>query len=234
VRYPTRAHRALSLILSLALTLPLPCLAGWTDARIEREEAMSLVPDVERGSQIYEACAVCHMPEGWGTPNGAYPQIAGQHRSVVLKQLADIRAGNRDNPSMYPYAIPEEIGGSQALADVAAYVESLGMTTATGKGNGLDLEHGETLYKTHCAECHGEDGSGDPQKAYPLIQGQHFLYVLRQLQWIRTGKRRNANLDMMERIKDFGTRDLMAVSDYISRMVPMESRRSPHTWKDRR
>jgi len=228
----SRTHLSLALVLFIAL--PVPCASGWTDGQLERDEAQSLVPDLDNGRLVYEGCAVCHMPEGWGTPNGAYPQIAGQHRSVTIKQLADIRAGNRDNPSMYAYALPEEIGGSQALADVAAYIEQLKMTTATGKGNGLDLEHGETLYRKHCTDCHGEDGAGDPEKAYPLLQGQHFLYVLRQLQWIRNGKRRNANWDMMERIRDFTTRDLLAVSDYISRMVPMENRRSPYTWKDRR
>ena len=36
----------------------------------------------------------------------------------MIKQLADIRAGNRDNPTMYPFALPESIGDAQALADV--------------------------------------------------------------------------------------------------------------------
>jgi cytochrome c553 len=214
--------------------LSFSCRGGWNDARLEREEAMSLTPDLAKGERVYQGCAVCHMPEGWGTPNGAYPQIAGQHHFVTIKQLADIRAKNRDTPSMYPFAIPEEIGGSQAIADVASYIEQLKMTTATGKGGGDDLEHGKNLYKERCGACHGDNGEGDPLKVYPLIQGQHFHYVVRQLLWFQNGKRRNANHDMWVRIKDLDRRDLEAVADYISRMLPSEHKRSPYTWKNRR
>ena len=214
--------------------LVVPCHAGWNDAQLERDEAMALTPDIRNGKEVYAGCAVCHMPEGWGTPNGAYPQIAGQHRSVTIKQLADIRAKNRDNPSMYPYAIPEEIGGAQAIADVAAYIESLKMSAETGKGAGTDLEYGRELYTALCTECHRERGQGDINKAYPMIQGQHYNYVVRQLQWIQNGKRRNANRDMAKIIMDFSTRDIEALADYISRLPPDESRLSPYTWKDRR
>ncbi|MEW8506591.1 MAG: c-type cytochrome [Candidatus Thiodiazotropha sp.] len=207
--------------------------AGWDSVDLERSEAMNLNPDYARGKAVYETCAVCHMPEGWGTPNGAYPQIAGQHRSVVIKQLADIRANNRDNPSMYPFALPEEIGGAQAIADVAYYIESLKMTTATGKGEGGDLEHGEALYKQHCIECHGEQGQGHFEKAYPSIHGQHYNYLLRQLIWIQNGKRRNGNKEMVKIIEILDKRDFKALADYVSRMLPVTERRSEHTWKDR-
>ncbi|MCU7852015.1 MAG: c-type cytochrome [Candidatus Thiodiazotropha sp. (ex Monitilora ramsayi)] len=208
--------------------------AGWDEARLEREEAALLTPNPANGKIVYEGCAVCHMPEGWGTPNGAYPQIAGQHHSVTIKQLADIRANNRDNPSMFPFAIPEEIGGAQSLADVAAYIEILKMTTATGKGDGTDLSYGEELYRDNCTECHGEQGEGNPKDAYPLIQGQHYNYLLRQLTWIQNGKRRNANSDMMKIIEGFSEREFKALADYISRMLPSEEKLSPYTWKDRR
>lgn len=218
----------------LLTCLPLVTSAGWEDAQLEREEAMSLIPDISRGAEIYETCSVCHMPEGWGTPNGAYPQIAGQHREVTIKQLADIRAKNRDNPSMYPFAIPEEIGGPQAIADVAAYIEGLKMTHATGKGDGSNLEHGERLYLEHCRECHGISGEGDATKAYPLVQAQHYNYLLRQLHWIQNGKRRNANSDMMKVLESLTTKDLKAIADYLSRLLPDERKLSGQTWEDRR
>ncbi|WP_316367091.1 c-type cytochrome [Candidatus Thiodiazotropha sp. CDECU1] len=201
---------------------------------MERLEAMRLNPDYDRGKAVYEICAVCHMPEGWGTPNGAYPQIAGQHRSVVIKQLADIRAKNRDNPSMYPFALPEEIGDAQAIADVAYYIEALKMTTATGKGDGSDLQRGESLFKKHCIDCHGEQGEGQFDKAYPAIHGQHYNYLLRQLIWIQNGKRRNGNKEMVKIIEAMDTRDFKALSDYVSRMLPLAEKRSKHTWNDRK
>ncbi|MCG7914128.1 MAG: c-type cytochrome [Candidatus Thiodiazotropha lotti] len=220
----------------LAAVLSFSSFAGWnaSDDEDESAAALQLEGDHRRGQAIYESCAVCHMPEGWGTPNGAYPQIAGQHRSVVIKQLADIRANNRDNPSMYPFAIPEEIGGVQAIADVAVYIENLKMTGATGKGPGVDLDHGKGLYQDHCTECHGKRGEGEAEKAYPLIQGQHYHYLLRQLKWIKNGKRRNANKQMMKTIRDFGQRDLEALADYVSRMITDEDKSTSMTWKDRK
>jgi cytochrome c553 len=221
-------------IWALLAALPLTVNAGWEDAREEREEAMSLIPDVTRGAEIYETCAVCHMPEGWGTPNGAYPQIAGQHREVTIKQLADIRANNRDNPSMYPFALPEEIGGAQAIADVAAYIEGLKMTRETGKGPGGDLEKGKTLYQEQCSDCHGINGEGDAEKAYPLLQAQHYNYTLRQLLWIQNGKRRNANSDMAMLLQGMTKQELEAMADYLSHLQPSEENLSSQTWKDRR
>ena len=128
----------------------------------EIERALTLKPDVAKGLEIYRTCAECHMPEGWGLPSALIPlpQLAGQHRTVVIKQLADIRAGNRESVVMAPYATVELIGGAQAIADVAGYIDTLEMSVDTGKGPGKDLELGAQLYKDNCARCHGADGRG--------------------------------------------------------------------------
>ncbi|MET0028783.1 MAG: c-type cytochrome [Candidatus Thiodiazotropha sp.] len=206
---------------------------AWENLDPESEAALKLTPNPENGRWVYQGCAVCHMPEGWGTPNGAYPQIAGQHRSVIIKQLADIRANNRDNPSMYPFTLPEELGGIQSIADVAQHIENLKMTLATSKGPGDDLLRGKRLYDEYCVECHGERGEGDAEMVYPRIQGQHYPYLLRQMDWIRNGKRRNANRKMEEAIRMFSDQDLQSVADYVSRMPPDESRRSAGDWSNR-
>ncbi len=46
-------------------------------------------------------------------------------------------------------------------------------------------------------------GEGDNEKFYPRIQGQHYEYLLRQYNWIKEGKRRNANPDMVKQIQNF-------------------------------
>ncbi len=180
----------------------------------------NLTPDLNKGREVYELCAVCHAAEGWGEPDGSLPAIAGQHRDILIKQLADIRAGNRDNPTMYPFAIPNALGGAQAIADVTAYIAKLPMTPTPGLGTGDDLEHGEKMYQQNCVECHGAQGDGDSEKYYPRIHGQHYHYLLRQLMWIRDGKRRNVNRVMIEQIREFSDRDIKAVVDYVSRLRP--------------
>ncbi|MCP3969162.1 MAG: c-type cytochrome [Rhodobacteraceae bacterium] len=194
--------------------------AGWNEGGGEQDEALTLVPDHENGIYTYEVCSACHQMNGWGLTDGTFPQISGQHVNVIIKQLADIRALNRDNPTMYPFALPQEIGGSQAIMDVATYIQKLPMNPNPGVGAGDDLEHGAKLYADNCVRCHGETGEGSNEKFYPRIHGQHYSYLVRQYEWIRDGKRRNANPDMVKQIETFTERDTKAVLDYVSRMKP--------------
>ncbi|HAT85151.1 MAG TPA: cytochrome C [Rhizobiales bacterium] len=203
---------------------------GWNEGNEEQDEALHLRPNHEGGIETYEVCSACHQLNGWGLEDGTFPQLAGQHAVVTIKQLADIRAKNRDNPTMYPFALPREIGGAQALADVAAYIEKLPMNPNNGKGPGKDLELGEKLYKDNCVRCHGERGEGKPDKFYPLIQGQHYNYLLRQFEWIRDGKRRNANPDMVKQIEGFSDKDMVAVMDYVSRLTPPKEKLADPDW----
>jgi cytochrome c553 len=202
------------------------------NATHELEKALSLTPDIANGLEIYRECAACHMPEGFGLANGSVPQIAAQHRNVVIKQLADIRAGNRDNVLMVPYASVESIGGAQAVADVAAYIDTLEISVGTGKGPGDDLELGERLYREHCVRCHGATGEGSNEVFVPRIHSQHYNYLVRQFEWIRDGKRRNSNPEMEAQIQGFGERDSSAVLDYVSRLEPPAALQAPPGWKN--
>lgn len=198
----------------------------------EIEAALALTPNVDNGLEIYRTCAMCHEPEGSGLHNGSVPQIAGQHRTVVIKQLADIRAGNRDSVLMIPYATVESIGGPQAIADVAAYIDTLEISTDTDKGAGDDLELGRQVYVENCARCHGAQGEGDPENYVPRIQAQHYNYLMRQYEWIRSGKRRNGNAEMIAQIEDLEDREIRAVLDYVSRLEPPAELQAPPGWQN--
>lgn len=186
----------------------------------ELHKALSLTPNVEKGKEIYPLCASCHLDNGWGKPDGSFPVIAGQHRQVLIKQLADIRARNRENPTMFPFSDPETIGGAQAIADVTAYIATLEPDPDPGIGSGEHLEQGRALYEKQCADCHGAGGEGNAQAFFPRLRGQHFAYLVRQLRWLRDGFRKNGNPVMVERLKTHSDEDIDAVADYISRMKP--------------
>ena len=198
----------------------------------EYEKALALTPDVANGLSVYRECAACHEPEGWGHTTGSVPQIAGQHRKVVIKQLADFRAGNRDSVLMVPYASVESIGGTKAVADVAEYISTLEISVQNGKGPGTDLDLGESLYREHCMECHGENGEGSNDGLGPRIQAQHYKYLMRQFQWIRDGKRRNAGEEMTSLSQELDDPEINAVLDYASRLQPAEELRAPASWKN--
>ncbi|MDP6979961.1 MAG: c-type cytochrome [Myxococcota bacterium] len=196
----------------------------------EIERALTLQPNAEDGLKIYRECAACHMPEGWGYTTGLVPQLAGQHRQVIIKQLADIRAGNRENPLMEPYSSVESIGGAQAIADVAEYIDTLEITIENGKGDGSDLALGKKLYEANCVRCHGADGAGDPEKYIPRIQAQHYKYLVRQLERMLEGKRKNADPEMLAQVKGFNPSELDAILDYVSRLTPPEELQAPPGW----
>jgi cytochrome c553 len=224
-------------VLASALTLLLgaagPAVAE--SAKVDEfvERAMQLTPDLASGRRLYFGCAICHTPEGWGSPDGHYPQIAGQHATVVMKQLEDIHKGNRDNPTMIPFTRSLMNGDPQRLADIAEYIEQLKMVPNNSVGPGAQLERARVLYDDNCRKCHGENGEGDAREFNPLIQGQHFEYVQRQMLWIKNGKRRNADRKMTEQLTEFTYEDLAIVADYVSRMKPDPRKVADHKdWRN--
>ncbi|MBZ0133632.1 MAG: c-type cytochrome [Rhodocyclaceae bacterium] len=223
-----RVAFALSLVLSSTLVLagpPAPKKEGieskeykWNAQEGEKIEALKLKGNAKEGRDGYEICGACHLPSGAGRPDGTFPQLAGQHTTVLIKQMADIRAGLRDNPTMYPFA--KELIDAQELANVSAYIQSLCIPLDHGKYEGADaakqIATGKDLYEKQCKECHGANGEGNKEKFYPVIAGQHYKYLLRQMTEIRDGKRRNANPDMVKVIKPYTNDQLVAISAYQS------------------
>lgn len=189
----------------------------WNAAYPEKDAALTLMGDSKAGEVTYQAyCAACHLPNGGGNPDGGIPQLAGQHRTVLIKQLADIRAGVRDNPTMYPFAI--ELPDAQALADVASYIATLCIPRGAGQYQAPDaaeqIAYGKRLFEKECSLCHGLSGDGMQEKFYPVLAGQHYAYLLRQLAEIRDGKRGNAHPDMVRLIAKYDNAQLVALSAY--------------------
>lgn len=193
----------------------------WNAQEGEKVEALKLKGDAKNGEETYEVCGACHLPNGAGRSDGTFPQLAGQHATVLIKQIADIRSGLRDNPTMYPFA-KEAMVNPQELADTAAYIQTMCIPLDHGHYEGADaakqIADGKVLYEKECKECHGSNGQGDSAKYYPVIAGQHYKYLLRQMTEIRDGKRRNANPDMVKIIKKYDDKQLVAISAYQSSM----------------
>ncbi|RDH82870.1 MAG: cytochrome C [endosymbiont of Galathealinum brachiosum] len=200
----------------LVLTsLVVPCVSSSPE---EINESLTLKPDLDRGKKIYPLCATCHMKTGWGKKDGSFPVIAGQHRNVLIKQLSDIRAKNRENPTMYPFTDPKSIGGSQAIADVTAYIASMDKSHDVGVGNGQQLALGQSIFEKRCMVCHGDKAQGNNDAFFPRLSGQHYSYLFRQLKWIRDGYRKNSNPQMVAEVKALSDSDLDAIADYLSRL----------------
>ena len=188
-------------------------------AELPHDKAVATTaPNIEAGKKTYELCATCHGVNGWGEKDGSFPVLAGQHASVIIKQLTDIRARNRENPTMFPFAGDDVLGGEQGMKDVAAYLSRLPSAPSHGVGSGDLVEEGKKLFSENCVACHGSVGQGDAQFFFPKIQGQHYAYLLRQLTWIRDGRRKNANPAMLALVKTLDDKQLSAIADYVSRL----------------
>ncbi|PWB57060.1 MAG: cytochrome C [Nitrosomonadales bacterium] len=194
----------------------------WEAQSEEEALLLKMKGDVARGKIAYQGCQGCHKPDASGLPDGTYPQLAGQHITVLIKQLSDVREGRRDNPKMFPFA-GKHVVDTQEVADIAAFLSSLPPPGHNDKGPGSDLARGKALYEQDCVSCHGGRGEGNAGKFYPVTAGQHYRYLVRQIVAIRDGSRRNANPKMVRVVKDYSTSDIGAVADYMSRMsLPAE------------
>ncbi len=205
--------------------------AGDMGAARDIENALHLKPDRENGREVYLQCVSCHTPQGWGRDDGSYPQIAGQLYSVIIKQMADIRARKRDTPTMLPFTMLENLS-VQDVADVAFYVSRLPMAPISLTGHGTDLVRGKQIYQDRCTECHGDKGQGNGEKRVPLIQSQNYHYLKRQFEWIRNGKRRNGDEKMVRQVMDLKPREVAAVLDYVSRLRPQENKLASPDWQN--
>jgi cytochrome c553 len=220
-------------MLRLRRYLPLLLLPGLSFAqapdpqtRVDRDQEFSagavLEPDLERGKRLFETCAACHGPDGRGTSDGEIPAIAGQHGSVLLKQLTDFRHDQRWEERMRNFTDRHHLDGPQDLTDVAAYVASLPRFPATAKGigDGSSLKEGASVYFEKCERCHGPLGEGDLMRRRPRLAGQHYGYLLRQLEDTAAQRRPGMDSAHVTMLKGLTPAQMRGVADYLSRLSP--------------
>jgi cytochrome c553 len=166
--------------------------------------------DLELGEEINETCAGCHGEYGQGSIDGEYPRLAGLTSGYIAGQLRLFKQRKRINIPMLPYTNERELP-EEDLVSIAAFLASIELPTrlppineaefdalerlqaskkvvniATYPG---DVEAGRKFYRKECASCHGSDGYGDVSKDIPQLAGQYSLYLLKQVENIRTGER---------------------------------------------
>jgi cytochrome c553 len=186
----------------------------------ELQRARAARPDPAHGAQLYTACVACHGVDGAGETNGTVPRIAGQHASVLIKQIIDFRHRRRWDLRMEQVVSGHRLNGPQDVADVAAYVSTLSTTMLPSTGDGQYLQRGASAYLRMCARCHGASGQGDAATAMPRLAGQHAAYLLRQMQETATNGRPNMTANHVEALRTLSYEDFVGAADYLSRMRP--------------
>ena len=76
------------------------------------------------------------------------------------------------------------------------------------------IAEGKVLYEKECAQCHQPNGEGLKEMFYPVLAGQHYQYLLRQMTEIHDAKRLNVPTEMFKVISKYNNAQLVAISAY--------------------
>jgi cytochrome c553 len=141
--------------------------------------------DPEAGKQIGYTCLGCHGIEGYRNayPSFRVPKLGGQKAGYIEIALKGYRDGTRKHPTMVAQATSLS---DQEIADVAAYLASIGNeTVAAGGTQGASFEKAAA-----CTACHGQNGIS-VNAAWPTLAGQHEEYLKYALKQYRNGGRKD-------------------------------------------
>lgn len=189
-------------------------------AQQELTSVLGMQPNLSRGRSLFDTCAACHQESGAGAVDGTVPAIAGQHFSVLVRELVSFRHDRRWDERMQHFTDRHHLKDAQAIADVAAYISHLPLTHSLGQGNGAAVAVGARLYGHACASCHGISGEGDAQRAYPRLAGQHYQYLLLVLNGPSGEARPDFERTHQRHLRGMQRADIAAVADYLSRLGP--------------
>jgi cytochrome c553 len=175
-------------------------------------------PSISDGSRLYAPCVVCHQPSAWGSTDGAIPELAGQQKRYLEKQLAVFRSGARVDTAMQVVAVHSSFRDQRNIVAIAEYLSALDANPTPVTGAGDHLRVGQELYAHICAACHGDSGLGQPDNRVPRVAGQHYPYLKRQIEAAADLHKDLAPPEMTSALRAMRPQEKDALADFISRL----------------
>ena len=167
------------------------------------------------GKALGYTCLGCHGIEGYRNAYPSYrvPKLGGQKAGYLEIALRGYRAGTRQHPTMEGQAASLS---DQDIADVAAYLASIGSeTVAAGGTEGASFDKAIA-----CAVCHGQNGIS-VNAAWPTLAGQHEDYIARALQQYRDGTRSDPVMGAQAAL--VAEEDVARLARFFSRLEGLET-----------
>ena len=131
-------------------------------------------------------CAACHGVGGNST-DPQYPVLAGQTMRYIYLQLKDYKEGRRKNPLMDPMVV--DLTRDDMLA-LGAYFSKQRVLPLKFKPDEAKAKLGKAKAdEVLCTMCHLGGFAG--QNEVPRTAGQHYDYVVKQLQDFKARRRTN-------------------------------------------
>ncbi len=200
----------MSKVTVVIITLMLAIVGSFCKAENLSENTESLAKTV---------CGACHGSDG-NSALSMNPIIAQQHSDYIYKQLMNFQSGKRQNAIMMGIAS----GLSEKnISELSIYFSAFKAKTV-GVQNISLAEVGEKIYRVGirdrkipaCGSCHLPNGAGIPGQ-FPRLAGQYSQYTANQLNYFKSGARKNDKGAVMRTIASRMTeKEIGAVAEYIS------------------
>jgi len=206
--------------LRMALMISLGGSGGWALAQGDPVLGRTLAED--------ERCIECHGADGKGWVHASasaaeskFPKLAGQLQAYLLKQFDDFRQGLRKDDQMAMMARSVDPEDARHIAAFFASLPGMGGEGGTASPAGKRLyEQGDPARGiVACASCHGPTGKGRPGDALtPVLGGQSWRYLEKQLRDWRSGHRRNGRPEALMNVvtKSLSDAEIEALATHMA------------------
>jgi cytochrome c553 len=168
---------------------------------------------ISAGERKYGVCARCHGINGRSIKVN-YPILAGQAAPYILLQLHAFKQGRRSNPNMN--GVMPQLSDAD-MRDLAAFLEASEPYSSPYESEAIKAIRGKKMAESaQCVSCHLGD-SNSRGGEFPVIQGQHRDYVVKQLRDFKAGRRTNDYTGLMQnKTQSLSDTDIEDLGNYFA------------------
>jgi len=160
-----------------------------------------------------QACVACHGPAG-NSIDPQYPILAGQTARYMYLQLRDFQEGRRKDPQMTPMAAG--LTREEAL-EIAQYFAAQKPRPTGFRADPAKVDAGRRKAdEVLCAMCHLGGFAG--QNEIPRVAGQHYAYIVKQLQDFKARRRTNDAGNMTSVASTLSDADVENLAAFIANL----------------
>ena len=144
------------------------------------------------------SCVGCHGDMGNST-NSLFPKLAGQTQMYLAKQLKDFQDKARadDDAQSFMWPVVPNLSADDINIISAYFSSQIPVVNQDPRGDLAKIAAGKNIYDNGipdkgipaCLSCHGAQGQG--LQNFPRLAGQHSIYISKQLNYFKSGKRAN-------------------------------------------